>query len=407
MDKRELIIPARFDYKDAVAGLKSIEDTGHVAGDLEHAADAASARFRQAHESIKLASQGYLELRRALRGDVDQERRSTAGGHTIDEAGEGGETNLTPKEWRESGDEFRSHAGGRFGGPMTSLPGEHTGEDRHAFYPPYDGAEHSPGQAQRPGSGMPASPDQERVAGGMAEFALAESRRRGLGGGSGLNEGMSRIDQAGNSSQEPQFREARSGGFGAFPDKNRGLGEDGESRGAVQGPAYQGIEPRESGWRGPLHREASVDLTGWARSDREGGRDGLTSPRRAGDITENGVLQRDPQAIRHGAEQQLNHEAAPEGLEAREGIRRMRTSFSAPAGGQFAEEQATGSRGSAGISPGGKDPSVQLGGAAAIGVIERLLREQNELIRQDLQRNVSPPIAAPPPMRGGGIRMGS
>ncbi len=281
MDKRELIIPERFDHKDAVAGLKSIEHTGHVAGDLEHAADAASARFRQAHESIKLASQGYLELRRALRGDVDQERRSTAGGHTIDEAGEGGETNLTPKEWRESGDEFRSHAGGRFGGPMTSLPGEHTGEDRHAFYPPYDGAEHSPGQAQRPGSGMPASPDQERVAGGMAEFALAESRRRGLGGGSGLNEGMSRIDQAGNSSQEPQFREARSGGFGAFPDKNRGLGEDGESRGAVQGPAYQGIEPRESGWRGPLHREASVDLTGWARSDREGGRDGLTSPRRA------------------------------------------------------------------------------------------------------------------------------
>jgi hypothetical protein len=58
----------------------------------------------------------------------------------------------------------------------------------------------------------------------------------------------------------------------------------------------------------------------------------------------------------------------------------------------------------AGISMGERDPLGGLG-AASTATIERLLREQNELIKQDLQRNAHPPIAAPPPMRGGGIRM--
>ncbi len=100
MDNRKLIIPDRFDHKDAVAGLKAIQQSGHVAGDLEHAADMASARFRKAHESIKSASQSYLELRRTLQGVADHEDRPTADEPVANEAGQAGGKNLTPKEWR-------------------------------------------------------------------------------------------------------------------------------------------------------------------------------------------------------------------------------------------------------------------------------------------------------------------
>jgi hypothetical protein len=417
MDKRELIIPARFDHKDAAAGLKAIEQCGHVASDLEHAADAASARFRKAHESIKSASQGYLDLRRALQGVADHEPRPTAGGLAANEAGQGGETNLTPKEWRGSGDGFRSQAETRFGGSVTNPPGEQTGEDRHGFSPPSmtlgglppQAAELTPGQVPLPASGMPAGSTHDGSASRTAFRGIPEATSRGLGGESSLADGMSRFEQARTLAEGLQQRGTRSESVGAFPEENEILGDGGQRRGAVQGRTYPGVEPRESGWPGSSTRGASADFVGWANSNREGSRTGLMAHRLAGNTTADGMRDRDSQAIGHEAEARLKNESASEGLDAREGIRRMRTSFpaAAPADGHLAEERTTGSRAGVGLSPGERDTNLQLGGAATGGVIERLLREQNELIKQDLQRNVSPPIAAPPPIRGGGIRMGS
>ena len=187
MDNRKLIIPDRFDHKDAVAGLKAIEQSGQVAGDLGHAADTASARFRKAHDSIKSASQSYLELRRTLQGVTDHEERPTADGLVANEAGQGGGTNLTPKEWRGSGDEIRSQAGARFGSSLTNAPSEQPGEDRSMSSPPpttlggphEEAAAFTPGQAYLATSGIPAGPSHEGSAkhGGIPQHLGSEESR--------------------------------------------------------------------------------------------------------------------------------------------------------------------------------------------------------------------------------------
>ena len=69
---QELIIPARFDHREAAAGLRSLEQSGRTADDLAHAADSAVARFQRAHESIRTASRGFLELHRAVGSDDDR-----------------------------------------------------------------------------------------------------------------------------------------------------------------------------------------------------------------------------------------------------------------------------------------------------------------------------------------------
>ncbi len=251
---------------------------------------------------------------------------------------------------------------------------------------------------------MPAGPSPEGSQNTTAFRGITEAKSRGLVGESSLADGLGRAEQARIMAEGLQQRDA----LGASFEKSEILGDGGGRRGTVQGSAHAGAEPRESAWPGSSTREASVDSAGRANSSSEGPRTWLTTPWRSGNTTVDRTREHDSQAVRDGAEARLKNEAASEGIEAREGIRRLRTSFpaAAPADGQHAEERTTGSRAGAGISQGGRDPNVQLGGAA-VGVIERLLREQNELIRQDLQRNVRPPIAAPPPMRGGGIRMGS
>jgi hypothetical protein len=110
-----------------------------------------------------------------------------------------------------------------------------------------------------------------------------------------------------------------------------------------------------------------------------------------------------------GEQTESRHEIGgfPDGFDPREGIRRINASFPIPASAiewMTREQPMQPSWTGAGISPGSRDTEARIGGGS-IGVIERLLREQNDLIRQDTQRNMSPPIAAPPPMRGGGIRM--
>ena len=87
MENRELIIPARFDSKDVVAGLKAIEESGQVADDLGQAAAAASAQFRKAHESVESALQEFTLLRRALQQASSDEGRLVSGDPAADEAG--------------------------------------------------------------------------------------------------------------------------------------------------------------------------------------------------------------------------------------------------------------------------------------------------------------------------------
>jgi hypothetical protein len=112
-------------------------------------------------------------------------------------------------------------------------------------------------------------------------------------------------------------------------------------------------------------------------------------------------------ALRGGAEARHNGARSPEGFDPLEGYWRIRAS--SPVAAAADESLADGRamwpvRRGAGTLYGERGPESRFGGAST-GAIERLLREQNELIRQDLQRKASPPIAAPPPMRGGGIRM--
>jgi hypothetical protein len=414
MENREQIIPARFDSKDAVAGLKAIEQCGHVAGDLEHAADAASARFRAAHESIKSASQDFLELRRTLQEITDHDARPIASELTAIGAREGMATNLTPDEWRKSRDAFQSRAGTRFGGTVTNSTGEQPGGYSPEFTPllkmpgilPQQSDETAPGGVDLPEAGVTADTSFEGSEGGVAFRAIGEARSRGLGGESGLVDDKGCLEQDRTFAEGLQRRRARGEDLEASPGKNEILGNGGERLGAAQRPAYPGVEPGESGRFGRLAREASADFAGLTTEAREGSRDGLKATRRDGNPSVIGSLQRDSMAIREGAEARLNNEKAPEGLDPREGIRRTRSSSAVDE--QPADEMSIRlARGRSGYVPGESDRNTHFGGAATSGVIERLLREQNELIRQDIQRNTNPPIAAPPPMRGGGIRMGS
>jgi hypothetical protein len=414
MENREQIIPARFDSKDAVAGLKAIEQCGHVAGDLEHAADAASARFRTAHESIKSASQDFLELRRTLQGVTDHDVRPSTIGLTAIGAGEGMATNLTPEEWRKSRGAFQSHAGTRVGGTVTNSTGEQAEGYPHELTPllktlgtpPQQSDEMAPGRAHLPEAGVTAHTSVEGSEGGVAFRAIGEARSRGLAGESGLVDGKGRFEQDRTFAEGLQRRRAPGEDLEAFLGKNEILGNAEETLGAAQRPAYPGVEPGESGRLGRSAREASADLVGLTTGAHEDSRDGLTAARRAGITSVIGAPQRDSMAIREEAETRLNNEKSPEGLDPREGIRRTRSSPATDE--QAADEMSTRrARGRSWPVPSESDRNNQFGGAATGGVIERLLREQNELIRQDIQRNASPPIAAPPPMRGGGIRMGS
>jgi hypothetical protein len=153
-----------------------------------------------------------------------------------------------------------------------------------------------------------------------------------------------------------------------------------------------------------MARGAGAGYAEWLTGDREDGRDGLAAARN-GDAA--GAPLRDRQALRDATED-WGRSGGPSGsLDPREAIRRARASSPIAA---HAEESPLQDRmvqppqARAGLSSGGLEGGAGLDGMST-GVIERLLREQNELIKQDLQSNAYPPIAAPPPLRGGGIRM--
>ena len=424
MEKHELIIPARFDCKDAVAGLKAIEDSGHVASDLKHAADAASAQFRKAHESIKAASQEFLSLRRALPQSPDHEIRPTAGGFAGNEAGGDVATTLSPEAWLESREDVRSNASARFGDLGMQATDEQTGEYQSGLttwgIPSQQGAELSGsltergnretlGKAHLPAAGAPAGPSDGQSASDILFRAVEQAKSRGLGGEFGLKDGISRSEQARTFADSLQQREARGEDIEAFLEKNEILGDVRQRRELAQGLGYPAVEPSGVGRLERMPGKAVADYVKWATGDREGSRDGQAATRLVGAAVADGKSGAQHRGLQQEAVARHESGGATEGFDPQEGIRRIRTAspIAVPADDPLAEEPTIRPmRGRIGFSPAEWEPGAQLRGAATGNAIERLLREQNELIRQDIQRNANPPIAAPPPMRGGGIRMG-
>ncbi|MHB1561850.1 MAG: hypothetical protein ACYC61_30745, partial [Isosphaeraceae bacterium] len=169
--------------------------------------------------------------------------------------------------------------------------------------------------------------------------------------------------------------------------------------GLIAGPASAFHEPAGSPARG-----LAPDLAGWKGGS---GRSVSTRPASPGATNPAAPDRRSP-AIALDDEAAAGRGFSGADIDAWEAIRRMRTAvpLSGPVAGCSSDGPSGWSRPSS-SSPGGREASFQAGGGASGSVIERLLREQNEMIRQDAQRAASPPISAPPPFRGGGLRMGS
>ncbi len=385
-----------------VAGLKAVEESGHIAGDLGQAADSASVQFRKAHDSVRSALQEFSELGRTLQQAPGQEVRPTTGGLAENDAGAGAAARLAPEEWLGSVGELCNNVGVRFSGSGGNATGEQAGRlpDGSSPLPKLRGillrpgaepsaslAEHdNPATPAEPSSSFAGGPGEGRSASDVLLRAVEEARSRGLGGEHGLRDGMARSDETAT------FSDIR-------PMSDLG-------RRTVAG----GVDPGGSARSERITPDALADYGQWRTADRDGGRGGIAATRRTSPVAAdgaNGERRRHRQDPRDEIEAWHASGEVAEGFDPREGIRRTRVSFpiSAPSGESLAQERPMQSTwGGAGISPGGRDTEARIGGGAT-GVIERLLREQNDLIRQDIQRNASPPITAPPPMRGGGIRM--
>jgi hypothetical protein len=425
MDKREQIVPARFDYKDAAAGLRAIEESGQVAGDLGQAADAASARFRKAHESVQSALQEFLRLGRALQQAPGQDPRPAAGGSAVNVMGEGAATRLPSAEWLGSREELLGDTGVRrkdlgkgsadeqAGGPPHGSPG--LAEAREILS--RRGAELSgriPGRggwgiaadAQLSTAGGPPGPSGAPPDGDILLRAIEEDRDRGLGGAFSLGEDHGRSESAGPFSDRLQRPGAPGQDLGAFQRNGGILANIRPRQGLAGGLGDAGTQTGGSGQPDRLAQEAIASYVEWMTGDREDSPDRVAAAQRVS-TAEADAQQRDRQALREATEDWQRSGGPAGSLDPREGIRRTRTSSPIVAAvDELLPQDRTiqPSREMAGGSPGGWDPVARLGGFST-GVIERLLREQNELIRQDIQRNSHPPIAAPPPMRGGGVRM--
>ena len=194
-----------------------------------------------------------------------------------------------------------------------------------------------------------------------------------------------------------------SGELGTVPDVRRTPGSATRAGTAADEPAGSARFER-------MAPEALVDYDEWRGADRDIDQDGIAPARRAGPVAAQGAAGERGRDVR-GPQDEIEawHASGgvPEGFDPREGLRRIRAPFplAAAAGESIVEGRTMPPTGEAsGISPGGRDRDAGIGGGAT-GAIERLLREQNEMIRQDAQRSASPPIAAPPPLRGGGMRM--
>jgi hypothetical protein len=423
MDKSEQIVPARFDYQDAVAGLRAIEESGHVAGDLGQAADAASARFRKAHESVQSARQEFLHLGRALQQAPGHGPRPTTGQPAANETGDGATTRLPPAEWLGSRAEIPADAGARRAGLGTGSTNEQAGAGPHGHMAVAAereilrrGAEPSDWFPGRGGRGIPADAPLPTAGdlpgpGGAPEGdivlrAIEEARNRGLGGDSGPADDMGRSESSGPFADRRQQPGASGQDLDAFQRQGEILADIRLRQGFAGGLGDAGARTGGSGQPERMAREALAGYVEWMTGDREVSRDRVAAAQHIG-TPEAGAQRRDQEALPEATDARHRSGPRPGSLDPREGIRRTRASspIAAPVDESIAPDRATPpSREMPGASPGEWDAGARLG-SSSTDVIVRLLREQNELIRQDLRRTANPPIAAPPPMRGGGARM--
>ena len=303
MENRELIIPARFDCKDAVAGLKAIEDSGQVADDLGQAANAASAQFRKAHESIKSAAQEFVRLRRALHQSPDQDVGPANGGLAPSEAGGDPLADSSPERWLESREDVLSEAGTRFGDAGVKATDDRAGADQGGQatlsktrgIPSQSDAELSDplmerGNQHLAAAGLPAQLSDERAA-----SAIRSRARAGMGG----------PEQAGTLAEDLQ-RGARGGDLESFLGKKEVLGDLRDGRDLVQGPGPLGVEPGETGLLAGSARAATRIVDASAAAGESGAQH---------------------RGLQHEAEARLASGGNAEGFDPREGLRRIRTTF--------------------------------------------------------------------------------
>ena len=432
MENRELIIPARFDSKGVVAGLKAVDQSGHVAGDLGRAADADSAQFRKAHESVASALQEFTLLRRALQQAPGNEVRPAGDDPAAaDETARRSAAKVPQEEWLGSGEGLLT-AGTQLGGPGTRFTDEQAGRLQQG--PPLllkTGGLHSQQGAERfgllPDGGhrrIPAETDLSSAGGSVGpndgrtegSSVLESSSPSAVGrslaspGWFGPSRAITPDDRPGLSRRDSPTGGSRTGNLEAFLESNKTRAEVRRRQDLANGADNPDVEPEGFGRDGRMDGEAVTDYVDWMTGARDVTQDGSAAIRTGGPAAVEGAAgahRRDMPALRVRAEAWHNNEMPPEGFDPREGIRRVRAAspIAAPADDYFTEGRAMRPvRERAGIPPGARDPEARFGGAPT-GVIERLLREQNELIRQDLQRNANRPIAAPPPLRGGGMRM--
>lgn len=410
MENRELIIPARFDSKDAAAGLRAIEESGHAADDLGQAAAAASAQFRKAHESVQAAAQEYLRLTRSVRQAAATDAPSAAGGLAAGEAVARTGAGSLPGEWLESTDGLLA-AGARRGGREDGQSSEPGGESRPAV-PPFakmGGLNLQQGGASM-GADLPTGASVGPGQGGWSEISprgIGESMDRGPGGASGPGDGPARPEVARNTANPLQNPAERGDDTQAFLAGREILSQVRGSQGSVKDADDPGAGASRGG---RIPREAASDYLEWVTGGHDGSRGGAGINRSVAPTVpdvEAGMRSTGIEPMRGEVEARQRVAMSPGGFDLLEGIRRARVApppAPAPDGSPADGPAMRRERGWASASSGEQGLGSRFGGAST-DAIERLLREQNELIRQDLQRNAHPPIAAPPPMRGGGIRM--
>lgn len=398
MDKHTWVIPARFDHKDAAAGLKAIEQSGRTAEDLGHAADSASDRFRRAHKAVQSATRGYLELQRALgsSGDGGPDQSDT---YSASPSGPRLAANVRPEDWSEPTDVVRGRAGVRPGGnashPTDDLPTARPAEG-HPFAMP---ARQATPTASGAADGWSADRHDPR-----ATLPID----RGPGRVSGLTDDVRRFGPAGYTPDSPRGRPVPGVDMGSLLSDGPGLPSAGGRRVADLGPAAVADGPCRERPPASSSRGAPAVLPPLFDRDPSSDPPSLAEFRSPDVLGSTRSIPRDRSSSRDDVPARLGDEGVLEGFDPRGSARRMRAPFPVgpQADGSLADGLPAWQRAETGPADRQRTAGSQQGGLVQGSVIERLLREQNELIRQDMHRNTSPPLAAPPPLRGGGIRMG-
>ena len=156
MDKPELIIPVRFDYKNAAQDLKKVEQDGQQIGDttvkrfqgdstaikslgseirnlihpqaglgaVNQVAGAISDQFQQTLDHIKGVSQEFTELHRTLHQVVALQGQDNTSELPIADVQKATAPALSPEEWRRAQEEFPSRADSHLGGTQARLSQE-------------------------------------------------------------------------------------------------------------------------------------------------------------------------------------------------------------------------------------------------------------------------------------------